>query len=481
MAIHRQALGFLALAAAIGAVPAHALTPEQHAQVDRIFGQWGAQTPGCAVGVAEAGKPVLMRAYGMADLEHGIKNSTDTVFEAGSVSKQFTAAAVALLARDGKLSLDDQVRQYIPELPDYGVPLTIRHMLNHTSGLRDWGEVADIGGAPRGSRVYTNAHVLDIVGRQSALNFAPGTRWSYSNTGYSLAAIIVERVSGKPFSTFTRERLFEPLGMANTSWRDDYSRILKNRAIAYDQRADGYHTDMPFENVVGNGGLLTTIGDLLKWNQNIDHPRVGDAAFWAVAQTPGKLADGSAHNYGLGLGVSSFEGLRQVGHGGATAGYRSTLGRYPHTGWSIAVLCNAGNAQPGADANALVRLLLAGRPLMATLPAVADAPKFVAGGPSLRASARTIAEVPLAELAGTYLSVDADTSYVVAEENGALVARGRHGQLMKLTRVSGDRFFIGATAVVFRRDAREKVDGLSVSVDRVWDMRFERQPGRAGI
>lgn len=462
----------IAMATTVAAASARPMSPAQQAQVDRIFGQWGANSPGCAVGVAEHGKPVLTRAYGMADLEHGVKNSVDTVFEAGSVSKQFTAAAIALLARDGKLSLDDQARQYIPELPDYGVPLTIRHMLTHTSGLRDWGEVADIGGAPRGSRVYTNARVLDIVSRQSALNFTPGTRWSYSNTGYSLAAIIVERVSGKPFSSFTRERLFEPLGMTNTSWRDDYSRIVKNRALAYDKRADGYHTDMPFENVVGNGGLLTTVGDLLKWNQNIDHPAVGDTAFWAAAQTPGKLADGTVHDYGLGLGVASFEGLRQVGHGGATAGYRSTLGRYPQTGWSIAVLCNAGNAQPGADANALVRLLLAARP---AIPAVEEKPRFAAGGPMLRASARAIADVPLAELAGTYASVDAETSYVMSEENGVLVARGRFGEMMKLQRVSGDRFFIGPVSVVFRRDAQDKIEGLSVSQDRVWDMRFQRQ------
>lgn len=478
MARYRHAVVLMALAAAAGAASAQAFTPAQQAQADRIFGQWDAQSPGCAVGVAERGKPLLMRAYGMADLEHGVRNTTDTIFEAGSVSKQFTAAAIALLARDGKLTLDDQVRKYIPELRDYGVPLTIRHMLNHTSGLRDWGEVAVIGGAPRGSRVYDNAHVLDIVSRQSALNFTPGTRWSYSNTGYSLAAIIVERVSGKPFSVFTRERLFEPLGMANTSWRDDYSRVLKNRAIAYARRADGYHTDMPFENVVGNGGLLTTVGDLLKWNQNIDHPRVGDAAFWAAAQTPGTLADGSAHDYALGLGVSSFEGLRQVGHGGATAGYRSTLGRYPQTGWSIAVLCNAGNAQPGADADALVRLLLAARPAM---PALQHTPRFAAGGPMLRASARTIAEVPLAELAGTYASADAEARYVLAEEDGALVGRGRYGQVMKLKRVSGDRFFSGPISVVFRRDAQGRIEGFSVSLDRVWDMRFERQPARAGL
>ena len=182
------------------------IAPSTEAHIDRLFERATADTPGCVVGVAQAGKPAWIKAYGMADLEHGVPNTASTIFEAGSVSKQFTAAAIALLAQDGKLGLDDAVRKYIPELPDYGAPLTIRHMLNHTSGLRDWGEVARIGGLPRGSRVYTNADVLDIASRQSVLNFTPGTHWSYSNTGYNLAAIIVERISGKSFSTFTRER-----------------------------------------------------------------------------------------------------------------------------------------------------------------------------------------------------------------------------------------------------------------------------------
>src|SRR6266540_6896034 len=176
--------------------------------VDRLFARFDGNTPGCAAGVSAGGRSVLQRAYGMADLEHDIRNTPETIFEAGSISKQFTAAAVLLLARDGKLSLDDPVRKYIPELPDYGVPLTIRHMLTHTSGLRDWGEVAGIAGWPRGKRAHTHAHVLDIVSRQKALNFTPGTNWSYSNTGFNLAAIIVSRVSGKPFAEFTRDRIF---------------------------------------------------------------------------------------------------------------------------------------------------------------------------------------------------------------------------------------------------------------------------------
>jgi len=236
--------------------PAGAQAPDaRERRVDALFAKWTSSTPGCAVGVAQDGRTVLSKAYGMADLEHGVPNRPDTIFEAGSVSKQFTAAAVLLLARDGKLSLDDSARTYIPELPDYRPPPTIRHMLTHTSGLRDWGSVAGIAGWPRTTRAYTHAHVLDIVSRQKDLNFTPGTRWSYSNTGFNLAAIIVSRVSGMSLAEFTRARLFAPPGMTRTSWRDDHTRVVTDRAIAYSEEKDGFHTLMPFEDVHGNGGL----------------------------------------------------------------------------------------------------------------------------------------------------------------------------------------------------------------------------------
>src|SRR3712207_4585162 len=185
-------------------------TQDSAAAVDRVFSTWiSRQTPGCAVGVARNGQTILERAYGMANLEYDVPNRPATIFEAGSVSKQFMAAAVALLAQQGKLTLDDDVRKYLPELPDYGTPITIRHMLNHTSGLRDWGTVMEIAGWPRGTRIHTHAHVLDIVSRQRALNFTPGAEYLYSNTGYNLLAILVERVSGTNFAEFTRRNLFE--------------------------------------------------------------------------------------------------------------------------------------------------------------------------------------------------------------------------------------------------------------------------------
>jgi len=209
----------LALLAA-SLLPAQKLIPPADARqrVDKIFARYQrTDGPGCAVSASLDGASMLSAAYGMADLEHDVVLRADSIFEAGSVSKQFTAAAVLLLAQQGKLSIDDPVRKYIPELPDYGMALTVRHMLNHTSGLRDWGSVEGIAGWPRTTRAYTHAHVLDILSRQRALNYPPGAEYSYSNSGYNLAAILVERVAGKPFAEFTRDAIFTPLGMTSTS------------------------------------------------------------------------------------------------------------------------------------------------------------------------------------------------------------------------------------------------------------------------
>ena len=314
------------------------------ARVDSLFSRFTSATPGCAVGVSRHGRTVLAKAYGMANLEYDVPLTPESIIEAGSVSKQFTAAAILLLAQQGKLSIDDQVRKHIPELPDYGVPLTIRHMLNHTSGLRDWGTVAAVEGWPRGSRVHTHEHVLDIVTRQRALNFRPGSEYLYSNTGYNLLAIIVQRVSGRSFADFTRTEIFEPLGMTRTSWRDDYTRIVKGRATAYSPTRNGFRLNMPFENVHGNGGLLTTVEDLLRWNTNFDAGTVGGPALLREQVRPGRLTSGRDIEYAAGLSITRYRGVPEVSHSGSTAGYRSFLTRYPDQGLAVAVLCNHGGA-----------------------------------------------------------------------------------------------------------------------------------------
>jgi CubicO group peptidase (beta-lactamase class C family) len=401
-------------ALAISAVSGETIGGSQsrEASIDALFSRWGASTPGCAVGVSMAGRPVVQKAYGMADLEHDARNRPDTIFEAGSVSKQFTAAAVLLLARDGKLSLDDPVRKHVPELPDYGVPLTIRHMLHHTSGLRDWGNVAAIAGWPRTSRVHTHAHVLDIVSRQRALNFTPGTEWSYSNTGYNLAAVLVSRVAGTSFAEFSRQRLFEPLGMTSTSWRDDHTRIIKGRAVAYAPSQAGFRLQMPFENVHGNGGLLTTVGDLMRWNENFVQPKVGDAAFVRQQQEPGRFNDGRAHDYAFGLRVGRYKGVREIGHSGSTAGYRAHLSYYPDQRLSVAVLCNAGSANATQYARATADLYLGEH--------------FTASGPAERArAAHRLSDAELKAVQGLYRRTDTgEPLSIVADGKVVRVQRG---------------------------------------------------------
>lgn len=459
------ALPLVAVAAL--AVRADQSTSVDLAKVDAVFSRWTLSTPGCSVGASIQGKVVVNKAYGLADMEHDVPNTADTIFEAGSVSKQFTAAAMLMLAREGKLSFDDPVRKYIPELPDYGVPLTIRHMLNHMSGLRDWGNVAGIAGWPRTSRVYTHAHVLDIVSRQKSLNFTPGAQYSYSNTGYNLSAIIVGRVSGMPFAEFTKRRIFDPLGMTHTSWRDDFTRIVKNRAIAYEQQAQGFHQEMPFENVHGNGGLLTTVGDLLKWNDNFVTPKVGDASFVAEQQKVGFFNDGKPGTYALGLVVAKYRGQNEVGHSGSTAAYRAHLVRYPDQGVSVAVLCNASSGQATAYAHAVADVLMPG----VFGPAPAPTP------PQPPAQPIRPTREELVALEGTYVSDEAEVTFTLRMNGDSLVLNRRPDTAIRLVPTAAkDRYqAISIGTITFRRDSTDKVVALSVGQDRVFDLRFTRQ------
>lgn len=374
-------------------------TDDTTARIDAVFAKYR-DTPGCAVGVARAGAPNLTRAYGLANLDYDIPLAPDSIFEAGSVSKQFTAAAVALLALDGKLSLDDPVRNYLPELPAAASDVTIREMLNHTSGFRDWGTVASLSGWPRGKRAHTMPVILDIMSRQQSLNFPAGTQWSYSNSNYNLAAIIVERVSGKSFPLFTRERIFEPLGMTHSSWRDDYSRVVKRRATGYDANRDGtFSISMHSENIYGNCCLMTTVSDLLLWNENFRSGRVGGRALADLMQTPGVLATGDKIDYALGLFVGTYRGKREVSHSGATAGFRAFLTRLPDDDLSIAVLCNRSDANASSFAHRVADVFL---------------------GPAAETKTASIADPDLPSRAGLYRDPQTDAVFPLQVKDNAL-------------------------------------------------------------
>lgn len=401
-----------------------AAPPGAMAKVDGIFSRYNhTTTPGCAVGATVNGDSVISAGYGMADLEHNLAITPDSIFEAGSVSKQFTAAAVLLLAQQGKLSIDDQARKYIPELTDAASTVTVRNMLNHTAGLRDWGNVVGLAGWPRTTRVHTHAHVLEVVSRQRSLNYAPGSAYSYSNTGYNLAAILVSRVAGTPFATFSRETIFAPLGMTSTLWRDDFKHIVKNRAIAYSPIQNGFEMNMPFEDVHGNGGLLTTVGDLLRWNRNFTDPKVGGTALIEAQHQQAKLTDGRTIAYAAGLRIAQWKGRKEVSHSGATAGYRAWLGRYPEHKLSVAVLCNVTSANATQLGHDVAEIFLPpGAP--ATVPVTLD--------PAV-----------LQSKAGLYRSVRDSETIRIAVRNGQL-ALGTRGVLKA---IGADTFVAGEDGV----------------------------------
>lgn len=451
----------------------------------------------------------------MADLEHAVPNTSATVFEVGSVSKQFTAAAVLLLVERGQVFLDDDIRRFFPEIPGYERPITVRELLNHTSGLRDWGEIEEVAGWPRTTREYTHAHVLEIISRQHELNYAPGDAWSYTNSGYNLAAMLVERVSGMKLQAFCRKEFFEPLRMNSTQWRDDFRRVVPNRAIAYELQKSEWRQDMPFEDVYGNGGLLSTVGDMLKWNDNITSGKLHPEIFKQM-QTASVLTDGSKIGYGFGLFLEDFDGLAEVSHSGATAGYRAWLGRIPSKGFSLAMVCNAGTANTGDLAHRVARLYLG----LANPKHVGSSGDFKAGlyrsvrdrsvfhvdeadgklrldeRPTqipLRFSGdkmmlpnpvygedvyeRVEAWVPgdLDAFVGTYSSSEAETTLRVAVESGKLVIRRRPDDSFELKPTYRDGFECEMGSVHFVKDGSGKIVAFGLGGTRVWDLRFVRE------
>jgi CubicO group peptidase (beta-lactamase class C family) len=499
-------------------------------EVDTVFADYNKKdAPGCAVGVARGGKIVLERAYGMANLEYDAPLTPSTIFEAGSVTKQFTAAAVLMLAADGKLSLDDPVRKYVPELPDSAAAVTIRQILSHTSGLRDWGTIVGLAGWRRGTRLVTHAHVLEVLGRQRALNFPPGTQWSYSNSGYNLAAIVVERVSGKSFPEFTRERIFIPNGMTHSSWRDDYTRVVKGRATAYDPNRDGtYSADMDIENIYGNCCLLTTVGDLLRWNLEFRGP------VREQMSVPVALANGTKTDYGFGL-FTGADG--ETYHSGATAGWRAFLSHRPKDDLDIAVLCNRGDAptgallekvaaifgskpaappsQNGSSAAALREGLYVDKQTHAILRikdnGIVRGPKLVPIGENRYRAGRTVeirfdgdtlhlitihkpeavytkmaeGTPKLDDYTGAYSSDEAGATYKVSVVDGKLVAKLAPVRTSRLEPTYTDGFMTeGGDLLHFTRDAKGRVDGVDIKADfgavegsaRVERIHFARLP-----
>lgn len=310
------------------------------AQVDQVFAQWDKpDSPGCTCAVMRDGEVVYSRAFGMANLEHGVSLTPQSVFHVASVSKQFTAASIALLALRGQLSLDDDYRMYVPEMPDFGETITIRHLVHHTSGMYSGGISRLSGSTPRD--YFNNARVLAGLSWQRTLRFRPGEEYLYSNGGYTLLAEIVKRVSGTSLREFAEENIFGPLGMANTHFDDDHRTIVKNRVQSYEQPAQGgLRRYVETEDWVGAIGLLTTAEDLLRWARNFYDIRVGGPNFIELILTRFTLNNGDTLHYSFGLRHSAYRGLKEVYHMGAWEGFSAMLLRFPEQRFAVAVLCN---------------------------------------------------------------------------------------------------------------------------------------------
>jgi CubicO group peptidase (beta-lactamase class C family) len=337
------------------------VTAEQSKKVDEIFAKWDrTDSPGCALSVMQGGKIVYKRAYGMADLDHDVILTTDTPFHVASISKQFTAASIVLLEQGGKLSFDDDVHKYIPELPDFGAKITIRNLLHHTSGLRDQWDLLDLAGWRYSLDLITNDDVMSVVVRQKALNFAPGSEYSYSNTGFTLLGEIVKRVSGKSLREFTTERIFVPLGMKDTHFRDDHAEIIKHQAYGYSKEKNGWELSVTNFDTVGATSLFTTVEDLALWDENFYTQKVGGPHFTETMLTHDALTNGEKNSYAFGLVTEKYRGLDVVDHSGSDAGYRSDLLRFPAQHFSVAALCNAGDSGPSTLTQKVADVLLAG-------------------------------------------------------------------------------------------------------------------------
>jgi CubicO group peptidase (beta-lactamase class C family) len=395
------------------------------ARVDALFAEWDKpDSPGCALAVIKDGRVIYERGYGTVNLEYGIPISPTSVFYAGSVSKQFAAMSIALLARQEKLNLDDDIRKYLPELPDYGHRISIRQLIHHTSGLRDGWELIDLAGR-RSDDPFDMDDIVDLTKRQRELNFTPGERQLYSNTGYWMLALIVKRASGMTLARYAEENIFKPLDMSHSRFNDDHTTIVKNRAVGYaPQKQGGFRLDIVNNDLTGAGGLWTTVEDLSHWDQNFYSAKVGDPDLIRKLLTPGTLNNGEKLDYAFGLVVGHYKGLRTVDHGGALAGYRADLIRFPDQRFSVACMCNFATANPGKLTKQVADIYLADR--LGTGEAAAAEKRPASERPGDAGAARLSVE-QLTGKAGLYWNPMAEQAVRLYVADGKLVFAGTPG------------------------------------------------------
>ncbi|QMW00757.1 serine hydrolase domain-containing protein [Spirosoma foliorum] len=443
-------------------------------RVDKLFSEWnGTGRPGAAVGVLHGGKLIYAKGFGEADIETGAPVTPTTIFHVASVSKEFTAYGIVLLAQEGKLSLDDDIHKYLPEVPDFGQKITIRHLIHHTSGLRDQWALLTMAGWDM-SDVITKQHVFNLVKRQKELNFAPGAEYLYCNTGYTLLAEIVARVGKQPFREWMKQRVFTPLGMKNTLFYDDDERIVKGRAYSFHRSNDlsaGFFKKsvLSYANA-GATSLFTTVEDLAKWINNFKNTTVGNAATMTQMLERGRLTKGDTIPYAFALVHGTHKGLPYYGHSGADAGFRSNITYFPKEDYGFIVLNNLAETNPTGKALEIADIYLA---------AYQQKGKETPTPPKAPTTDKKPDKLVSADYVGRYYSPELEAIYTIRPKGDGLeLVHVHHGEVaLKPTdkdKFSTDWWFASTIDVV--RNSKNIVSGLRMSNGRVRNLWLIRLP-----
>ena len=446
------------------------LPPDIQRDIDDVFAEYERGTgPGCVVGVVQVGRLTYARGYGIGQMDHAIPLSPTSVFYLASLGKQFTAAAVLIADHEGILSLDEDVREYLPEFPDYGSGVTVRHLLHHTSGVRDYLSLMALAGTPY-QNVLTDEAMLALIMRQRELNFDPGSEHLYSNSGYVLLAEIVARASNSSLREYSHSKIFQPLGMTSTHFHDDGSHVVENRVFSYDAGPDGsWRTNylMNFDKV-GDGGLYSSIEDLARWDGAFYDDLLGVPNFAMRMYTRGVLDAGDTIAYARGLSIGERRGLKRVSHGGGFMAFRTMIARYPEQQASVITLCNVGTANSGSLSVAVEDIVMEGD--------FTEAPRSPRASPSAGAGEQAVvqaSESTIAALAGSYESAELGATWVLEAVDADLLLHHPDGRTITLEARSETLFTGRGHQLEFIREAGE-VKGFVLGAGRVRNITFDR-------
>ncbi len=444
----------------------------QSQQVDQIFSAYDDTTPGCAVAIDRNNEYLHLAGYGIADLEQGVPIQPESVFYAASVSKQFVAMSALILEQQGKLALDQPIRDYLTELPVYADRVTTRDLLSHTGGIRDYFNLFALGGRLEGL-VITEDKIMDVLAMQEGLSFEPGEKYAYSNSAYFLVSQIVKATDGRNLNDFAQEHIFVPLDLSNSRFQHNHRGLIPGKAHGYEPiDAGGYLLSDSRLDVVGSGGMYTTVINLTKWARNFRNNKLlGGSATVKAMETPGELNSGEKTDYGLGIKVAPYGGLKTHAHGGSLAGYRNYLMHFPDQKFSIAILCNDQNSNPGEFANAIAEIYLADEFIAERK---ADEDRHIPSKEPAKSPQTSMTD--LAKYQGEYFGKEVD-GYLTIEAVEDSLAMDFRTELVRVTEVANDQFRSDEYGfdLVFSRDEGDDIVGFTFNGSRAAGIFFRRQ------